>query len=483
VIIVDAFVRISKSAHPRPGGVPCWLASLALACALLAGMAGAGESPVSPPEAETNPGPSPNAAPIVPPAAGTPNGSGTGTAASGPPQPPAPAPPRRGLLRFLDPDTAPFIPIPEIDVDPNSGTTLGLIPTFLETNEKGEIHKIISPTLDHNPYFGAGISLSIYSFPSADTQWSVQGGAQQLVQRGFDYEFQSGRLRDTALSFNARVVYDRSGTPRFYGIGNNSPVYDETNYTLQQKYVQTLLGYNLTRSWQLAWVFRARDVDVQPGSLVHIESLFRRFGNILGVGVNHESLNRLEIIFDTRDDLSVPTRGGQYVLYGGVAARNGILDSNLYSATGIDARQLFPLRPGSILAAHVALRYMPGVTGVPFWSLSEIGGDRSIIGEEQPLRGFGEGRFYGRNSFDSNLELRERVLSLDAMSTHINVEVTPFIDMGEVFQHSHDSPVSHLHKVGGVGFRGVAAPFVVGFVDIGYGSEGAAVFTGINYPF
>jgi len=34
-----------------------------------------------------------------------------------------------------------------------------------------------------------------------------------------------------------------------------------------------------------------------------------------------------------------------------------------------------------------------------------------------------------------------------------------------------------------VGFRGIARPFVVGYVDIGHGSEGAAVFTGLNYPF
>ncbi len=30
----------------------------------------------------------------------------------------------QGFMRWFDPSTAPFIPIPEIDVDPNSGTTL-----------------------------------------------------------------------------------------------------------------------------------------------------------------------------------------------------------------------------------------------------------------------------------------------------------------------------------------------------------------------
>jgi hypothetical protein len=44
-------------------------------------------------------------------------------------------------------------------------------------------------------------------------------------------------------------------------------------------------------------------------------------------------------------------------------------------------------------------------------------------------------------------------------------------------------PLSQLHTVGGVGFRGIARPFVVGYVDLGYGREGVAVFTGISHPF
>ena len=68
-------------------------------------------------------------------------------------------------------------------------------------------------------------------------------------------------------------------------------------------------------------------------------------------------------------------------------------------------------------------------------------------------------------------------------TTHVDVEVAPFVDAGRVFEGNWDFPLSHIHAVGGVGFRGVARPFVVGYVDVGYGSEGVAVFTGINYPF
>ncbi|HUX73050.1 MAG TPA: BamA/TamA family outer membrane protein [Steroidobacteraceae bacterium] len=388
-----------------------------------------------------------------------------------------------GLARWLDPATAPFIPVPEIDVDPNSGTTLGLIPTWLVTDDHAQIRKIIAPDVIRNPYFGWGARGRIFSYPSDNTQWSVVVGAKQRVESEFDYEYQAGRLRDSRWSFNSSVVYDRSGTPRFYGIGNNSPVIDETNYTLQQKYIETTLGLNLTHQWQIAYTLRVRAVAVQPGSLAAIASIQTRFAGLLGIGLNHEILNRIAIIYDTRNDPTVPTSGGAYAIFGGVAASRGFDNPSLYSVTGFDARQFWSFGSETTIAAHLALRYMPGATNVPFWSLSSIGGDRSVLGEAQPLRGFGAGRFYGRNSFSSSIEYRRRVLSLNAMATHIDIELTPFIDVGKVFAHSRSSPFSHLHHVVGLGFRGIARPFVVGYVDVGYGSEGAAVFTGINYPF
>jgi hypothetical protein len=52
-----------------------------------------------------------------------------------------------------------------------------------------------------------------------------------------------------------------------------------------------------------------------------------------------------------------------------------------------------------------------------------------------------------------------------------------------VFHDIGDNPLKSLQTTGGIGFRAVASPFIVGYVDIGYGSEGAAVFSGIRYPF
>jgi hypothetical protein len=399
---------------------------------------------------------------------------------------PGPIPPPEsstGLSRWFNPATAPFIPVPLIGVDPDSGTTVGLIPTWVKTDENHEIRRIIAPDVLYNPFFGYGVHGRVYGYTSGDEQWSATSGIKERVERDFDAEYQRGRLREEQWSINGSVIYDRSGVPRFYGIGNETLLSAQTNYTNQQERTQAQVGLNLTHAWQLLYTGRFQDVDVLPGTLDKVASIQTRFGHVLGLGTTKQVLNRLSIIYDTRDDLTVPSRGVQMIAYGGLASRNGLLNDSMYSEVGGDARAFWPIAQDTILASHAALRYLPSTHDVPFWALSSIGGGDSVVGGAQPLRGFGAGRFYDRDSFSGSLELRRKILSFDSSSTVIDVELTPFLDVGRVFSRTSVFPLEQLHHVYGVGFRGIARPFVVGYVDIGYGSEGVAAFTGLNYPF
>jgi len=191
------------------------------------------------------------------------------------------------------------------------------------------------------------------------------------------------------------------------------------------------------------------------------------------------------VVYDTRDDIIIPSKGAQLVAYAGMASRDGFLNDSLYTETGFDGRAFFPFPAldKTVIAAHMALRYLLSANNVPFWALSSLGGADTVIGGAQPLRGFGDGRFYDRDSFSSSVEFRHVVATFQAVATQVEIELAPFIDAGRVFDQTSTLPFEQLHKVYGLGFRGLARPYVVGFVDIGYGSEGAAVFTGINYPF
>ncbi len=395
----------------------------------------------------------------------------------------APQLPPPGLSGWFNPATAPFIPVPLIGTDPNSGTTLGLLPVWLKTDDNHEIRRIIAPDILHNPYFGYGVDGRIYAYSSEDEQWSIDAGIKQRVERTFDAEYQLGRLRDQRWSLSYSLIYDRSGTERFYGIGNDTPKADESNYTKGQEQAQVQVGLNFNHVWQLLYTARMRSVDVTAGTLTGIPTLESRFGRIFGDGTTNVLLNRFSIIYDTRDDLTIPSRGMEWVAYAGGAARSGILNDSLYSEAGVDGRNFWPVATKTVLAAHVALRYLPSANEVPFWALSSLGGGESQTGGGQPLRGYGQGRFYDRNSFAASAELRRTVFSFDAVSTRVDVEMAPFVDLGRVFSRTSTLPFEQLHHVVGVGFRGIARPFVVGKVDVGYGNEGIAIFTGLNYPF
>jgi hypothetical protein len=399
-----------------------------------------------------------------------------------PPEVKQPAP-ETGLSRWFNPATAPFIPVPLIGADPDSGTTLGILPTWIVTNENADITRIIAPDINHNPNFGWGAHGRIFAYPSEDEQWSLMAGVKQRVEREFDGEFQYGRARKKRWSFNASIIYERDGTPRFFGVGNRSPQAGESNYTSEQEVVQLQAGYNISKIWQILYTARARQVDVLPGTLSGVPSIEALYPNQRGIGRFREALNRISLVYNTMDDLTVPSHGMKLVEYTGIASRAGLFNDSLYTEAGFDGRGFFPVGHQTIIAAHLALRYLLSAKDVPFWALSSLGGDQSEIGGEQLLRGFGAGRYYDRNYLSMSAEVRRHVVSFDAVSTHVDLEIAPFVDLGRVFTRLSTMPFDGLHHVYGVGFRGIARPFVVGYVDVGYGSNGMAVFTGISYPF
>jgi hypothetical protein len=398
---------------------------------------------------------------------------------------PAPKPKKvpKQKVNWLNPTTWPVLPVPLTAVDPNSGTTLGIIPTMLVTNSSSEITDIIAPDIVHNPYFGFGGDGRILAFPSENTQWYIVGGAEQRVQSNLDLDYQTGLLRESPFSLTLEGLYDRSGTERFYGFGNNSVKINQTVYIDQQIGAYSTLGWNITHAWQLAYTFTVKKVKVLGTTLPGVPPITSRFEGTLGIGTTHELLNRIAIVYDTRNDIIIPTSGMEVLAYGGVASRNVAVDDSLFTEAGSDGRFYWSPYQSLVVATHLDLRYEPSAPHAPFWALSSLGGDVSVIGGSQTLRGYGTSRFYDRDSFSGNLELRQTVLSMDAFSTHVDIQVTPFFDTGRVFHNPDTFPVKHLHNVMGVGFRGIAPPSVVGYVDIGKGHEGIAVFTGIGYPF
>jgi len=394
----------------------------------------------------------------------------------------APAESPSWFKRWLNPETAPFIPVPEIDVDPVGGVTEGLIPVWLTLDDNDEIRRIIAPDIIHSQYFGYGARGRVFSYPSKDSQWTVVGGGKQRVEREFDALYVEGLSRSDLWTWSLHTNFDRSGTARFYGIGNDSLPTDQTNYVDNQGHIEANGGWNITPQWQLSYLLRMGFVQIGKAVLPALPSIETRFPKLIGLDREEELHQRLTLTYDTRDSITIP-RNGEFINAVAGSSNSGIWGSVSYSFIGTDARIYRPLEPWLSVAAHAAVRYMTSADRAPFWALSSLGGDQAVVGERQPLRAFGQDRFIDRDSFAMGAELRTRVAQFKAYSTSVSLEVAPFIDLGKVFARDSENPLSHLHHGSGVGIRGVASPFIVGFLDVGFGPEGPAVFTGINYPF
>jgi len=435
----------------------------AVAAALLAALAAAAARAQSAPD-DTAPPPVPAAVPAAAPAPAT-----------GPEDAPTTA-----IERWLG--RLPFIPVPEIDASPTSGLSLGLLPIVLTNNERGEIDTIYAPDIIHSQYFGWGSRWRVFRNPSEDHKWSLVAGGKVHAEREFDWEDDSGLLRNDDWSRVLHAMYDRSATNRFYGLGNHSDRNLQTTYVDNQARLEATLGRNFSHALQLAYGVRLINVEIEPGVLPLVPSIGRFFAKVPGVGDEHEFQQRLELAWDTRDAPEMPRQGERFVTYAGFSQR-GLLSSVSYTFWGLDASLFRRVGGDNVFAAHAAMRVLPSAEYVPFWALSSVGGDRAVVSGPQPLRGYSAGRFVDRNSFSATVELRHPVMSVRMFDANLALEIDPFVDVGKVYQHATQNPFDDLHHSAGVGFRVLASPFVVGYLDIGFASNHTAVFTGIDYPF
>lgn len=423
---------------------------------------------------------------------------------------PEPPPPDMDSLGFWDRFRAyekSIIPIPEIIVDPNEGNTFGLLGVWLFVNpENEEIEYMIAPDVRYNETKGVYPNMRLFGYPSDDIWYSVLVGKSTTRDENYELIFQNWELFDRKAYVLGEVVYERDSTRRFYGYGNDTTVIFESNYTDSNFLAEFEGGFWLREHLRASYSPIVRRFAVQAGQVDNVDPILPKFGqnrfsiapgvrfpfgnqldcppgaekfsDCQGAGPMIHWGNRFSVFYDSRDDIQLPTEGVLATAYFEVADQN-LGSTTSYLKWGLEGRTYVPfhmwrLRP--VLALRAGLDWVNAGPETPFWQRNMLGGRRS-------LRGYGTGRFTDFNRSLMALELRTPVYERELFNTNLEIELTPFLEAGQVFRELSDSPFDELHPAGGMGFRGVVRPNIVGFVDLGYADEGLKVFTGINYPF
>jgi outer membrane translocation and assembly module TamA len=372
-----------------------------------------------------------------------------------------------------------IVPVPEIVLDPDEGDTYGVMLAMLFKDENNDVRYLVAPDVRYNETTGVYPVFRLLAYPSEDRFYSFVVGKSTTKDQNYEIEYENFELLDHRAYVETDVMYEVDSTERFYGFGNDSPEDGESNYTSSIFLARAKPGYFLLPKLNLNFDTRARHHDLSRGQVDNVPYTVFKHPRVQerGAAPTWFWLNRLALTYDSRDSRKIPKRGTFAELYVDGAAQ-ALGSATSFVRWGLEGRHFHSFRAAKnpTLAVRARLDWMTGDADTPFYELNSVGGRRT-------LRGFGSQRFVDFNRSLASVELRTTVWSRRIFGVDLDIQVTPFIETGQVFHDLGDSPVSDLHWVFGNGFRGLVHPQILAFVDLGWGSEGLAVFSGIDYPF
>ncbi len=368
-----------------------------------------------------------------------------------------------------------YFPIPTVSTTRNDGNDAGLIVPILMTEPTGDLKYIMAPMFVVNSIVGARGSFNLFRYEPGGREFRFIGSYTERIERKLVFSYIDPAFSNGQYVLNFGGSFFKNATVRFFGISQDTPASDETNYTAREVRAYWKFGMYLNEVTQIAVGERFREVRVQPGGTSLPYSL-ERFPNVDGMQGASILGHRVTFHYDTRDNLVSPTAGSQVTAYAELNQnlRNG--DNPVYSRYELEFRRIFPSESKrAILIIRGDLQTTFG-TEVPFYERSSLGGQNN-------LRGYGVDRFIDKHLIAINVENRLHVMRAKILNVAAEFEMAPFVDMGKVFSSFSKKPFTDYAVTPGIGFRGIVRPNVVGRVDYGYSNEGGAVFAGLDYPF
>lgn len=369
------------------------------------------------------------------------------------------------------------IPLPVIASSPNEGITYGALSAFLLHNRKDEVSTLLAPQVNYNQNFGVTTTLYGAFYPSPDRSWEINLSKSTKVNEDYEFKIRDTTLLDKKLDLNAFVYRFADGSARFFGFQSTSSKENETNYADEETGFTFTAGFPIFNNLQLVIGERFRNVNIRRGAITGLPFIGDRYteAEVPGIDGFTAHAQKLALVYSTMDSQNMPTRG----LYGKASMEESakfLGSSASYRHYEAEIKGYFPLQDARYITVSRLVYNQTLGDDVPFL-------ERSILGGETTLRGYGRNRFIDSSYFLCNLEERIRLFRWTLFNVNTDWEIAPFIDLGAVMESLDKAKTKDFEFNPGIGFRAVVRPNIVGRVDIGFGNEGPALFVGLGYPF
>jgi outer membrane protein assembly factor BamA len=290
--------------------------------------------------------------------------------------------------------------------------------------------------------------------------------------------------------FNGRLItalnagFFSDPTREFFGLGNNEvgsmPL---STHRVQRIDSEFTVAWRLFEPFAVALSAGYRNMQIGRGTARDaIPFTVDAFPNLTGVDGGHTIPLTLSLIYNSRHDVTRPTRG--WSLIAEVEYVNRSLGSDFeFTRLSLDVSYLLPLMTRrQLLAFRLDGVHMLGdLDDIPFYELTELGGSDS-------LRGFFAERFLGKSRLLGTVEYRLKLLDFQFFNLwQVRIDGVGFIEAGRVFldgdeidrQFTPDQLGSRLSKdiqysYGG-GLRIALGQSILARIDVGFSDEESAL--------
>nr|WP_088535591.1 BamA/TamA family outer membrane protein [Geobacter sp. DSM 9736] len=369
------------------------------------------------------------------------------------------------------------IPLPVFASSPNEGITYGALTAFLLHNKKDEVSTLLAPQVNLNKNFGTTFSLFGAGYPSASRSWEFNLSRSTNVNEDYELKLRDKTFFNEKLETNLFVFGLTDGSARFFGFQSKSRKDDETNYGDREFGVNLSLGYDLAKNLQVVAGNRLKSVSIVPGAVKTLPYIRDRFTpqDVPGLDGFTVHAQRLSLVYSTLEPRDLPEDG--LMARGTIEISSPMLGSTAgYRHYEVEVKKYLPHNNGRFTGVGRLSYNQTLGSNVPFL-------ERSILGGETTLRGYGRNRFIDSSYVLCNLEERIRLFRWAVFDVTTDWEIAPFVDLGAVMESFPEVSSKSFEFNPGIGFRAVVRPNIVGRVDLGVGKEGPAVFVGLGYPF
>ncbi len=372
-----------------------------------------------------------------------------------------------------------LFPLPVVATDPNTGTDVGILPVWIFPRDDKAIGMILAPSVIDNTEAGTSLTMRLLAYPSKDVTYRFIADPSTKTRSYFEFAYEKSATQAGDWFYSGLMYYDCDIFPRFYGFGNDSRDSNQTSYTSRERHIQGSVGYRIADFIEIAWYERYNFTSLSENHLPDLPSTGSLFPGVMQDTRNTAFIHGLSVSYDTRDFKESPTCG----MLARIAAETSLTflgaDSS-FDKIYFDLRGFQPWDPDDrriVTAVRLAGEFMTRETNTPFYRWPTLGGYTTD-------RGWGEWRWIDRNMITFTVEQRFDVYQFSRFGVVTHFEVAPFVDVGKVFPTFGKFNFRNLHPAGGIAFRAVVRPQVVGHVEVGVGRGGnTSVFMGLGYPF